>query len=210
MEDYVATTLRAYEGEWQKYESATAGMIPDLEIDRFVAGLPDSQGAVLDAGCAYGRDTSLLAQRGLEAVGVDATSAFIRRAEALHPDLRFARMDLRSLDFPDDTFDGVWCQATLHHFRDDAAAQVLAEFHRVTRPGGRLFVSVKEGTSEEQIVEAFSTDSARFFRYHTVERLTDLLKNAGFNRADVIRSNEQQRYGPGHRDLVWLHAFATA
>jgi SAM-dependent methyltransferase len=81
MHDYLIRTIRAYDENPLRYEEATKGMIPAFELDAFVALLPDPSGRVLDVGCAFGRDTALLAQRGMQAEGVDL-SAVSRKARA--------------------------------------------------------------------------------------------------------------------------------
>ncbi|ANP49519.1 SAM-dependent methyltransferase [Streptomyces griseochromogenes] len=208
MFDYLSRTLAAYEHSPLKYETATRGMIPDRELDRFTSMLPEETGPVLDAGCAFGRDTALLADRGVTVIGIDLSDSFLSRARELHPRLDFRRMDVCALDFPGRSFAGVWCQATLLHLRDDHVRVALSEFHRVLRPGGALFVSFKEGEGEEEFVESFSADAARFFRYQTADRVHGLLADAGFVRPVVRAVNERERYGEGHRDLTWLTAYA--
>ena len=209
MHDYLDSTIRAYDQSPARYEEATKGMIPAAELDAFMALVADPSGRVLDVGCAFGRDTALLAERGLRAEGVDLSAGFVERARQLHPELAFGRMDARRLEFPDGTFAGVWCQATLLHLKDRDVASAFAEFFRILAPGGALFVSFKEGEGEEQIVERFSSDSARFYRYQTVQQVAAMLREAGFEVAAVDRSNEFERFGPGYRDLTWIHAYAT-
>ncbi|ORT60960.1 class I SAM-dependent methyltransferase [Streptomyces sp. CB03238] len=206
--DYRSRTLAAYEHSTHTYEAATKGMVPDVELDHFTRLLPDPAGPVLDAGCAFGRDTALLAARGLSVTGVDLGETFLVRARELHPALDFRRMDVCALDFADGDFAGVWCQATLLHLKDELVQAALGEFHRVLRPGGAVFVSFKEGEGEEEFVESFSADAARFFRYQTADRVRTLLEAAGFTGPDVRVVNERERYGPGHRDIDWVHAYA--
>ncbi|MFC8718903.1 class I SAM-dependent methyltransferase [Kitasatospora sp. NPDC057198] len=210
LDDYLSDTIRAYDRDPGRYEQATGGMLPTAELDVFTRLLPDPAGRVLDVGCAFGRDTGLLAGRGLRAEGVDLSPAFVARAAERHPELSFQVMDARRLAFPDGSFDGVWCQATLLHLKDHDVRAALTGFRRVLAPGGALFASFKEGEGEEEVVERFSSDASRFYRYQSAARVTALLEGAGFRVAAVERSNEAERYGPGHRDLTWLHAFATA
>ncbi|MFD7728967.1 class I SAM-dependent methyltransferase [Kitasatospora phosalacinea] len=209
-DDYLDATVRAYDLDPGRYERATAGMLPTAEIDAFVRLLPDPAGRVLDVGCAFGRDTALLADRGLRAQGVDLSPAFVARAAERRPDLAFQVMDARQLDFPDGHFSGIWCQAVLLHLKDHDIRTALDGFRRVLAPGGALFASFKEGEGEEQVVERFSSDASRFYRYQSAARVTALLTATGFRPTAVERSHESERYGPGHRDLTWLHAFATA
>ncbi|MEV6597730.1 class I SAM-dependent methyltransferase [Actinoplanes sp. NPDC051346] len=208
MHDYVERTLAAYEQDPARYERATRDMDPGPELDRFVRLLPSPVGTILDAGCAFGRDTALLADRGFDVVGVDLTTAFVDRARQLRPDLSFHIMDVRDLHFHDAAFAGIWCQATLLHLTDEHVTQALAEFARVLQPGGALYASFKEGEGAEAIVERFSSDGARYFRYQTVERVTDLMTAAGFTVIEVVCQHERDRYGSGHRDLTWLQAYA--
>ncbi|MBB5935442.1 class I SAM-dependent methyltransferase [Streptomyces zagrosensis] len=208
MSDYLSRTLAAYEHSVHTYECATKDMLPDEELDLFARMLPDPAGPVLDAGCAFGRDTALLAARGIAVTGVDLSEPFLVRARELHPALDFRRMDVRALDLPDACFAGVWSQATLLHLKDEHVATALSEFSRVLRTGGALFVSFKEGEGEEEFVESFSADAARFFRYQTAGRVRGLLEAAGFAGPDVRIVNERERYGPGHRDINWLTAYA--
>ncbi|WP_431043053.1 class I SAM-dependent methyltransferase [Streptomyces sp. P1-3] len=208
MFDYLSRTLAAYSHSVDKYETATKGMVPDAELDTFAMLLPDPAGPVLDAGCAFGRDTALLAARGMAVTGIDLSEPFLARARELHPGFDFRRMDVCELDFADGAFAGVWCQATLLHLKDEHVKEALSEFHRVLRPGGALFVSFKEGEGEEEFVESFSADAARFFRYQTADRVRRLLDTTGFAGPDVRVVNERKRYGAGHRDLNWVTAYA--
>ena len=210
MDGYTAATRQAYERDWQRYEAATENMVPTEELDRFTGLLPAGRGPVLDAGCAFGRDTALLSERGLDPVGGDYTTAFIERARIRRPDIRFDWMDVRDTGWPPRSFTGVWCHATLHHLRDVDVAVALGEFHRILVPCGVLSASFKAGVHEETTIDRFSSDGARFFRYQTPENLATLLTAADFQIVDIVASNERQRYGPTHRELTWLHAYATA
>lgn len=200
--------MAAYQRDPARYERATRGMESGPELDRFVELLPSQAGTILDAGCAFGRDTALLANRGFDVVGVDLTAAFIERSRRLRPDLRFHVMDVCDLQFPDAVFSGIWCQATLLHLTDEHLTQALAEFARVLEPGGALYASFKKGTGAETVVEPFSSGGARYFNYQTVERVTELITNAALTVVEVVRQNERDRHGPGHRDLTWLQAYA--
>ncbi len=98
---------------------------------------------VLDVGCGTGEDVRALAElvgSTGQAVGVDASAAMIREAEARSTDLAqsvaFKVMDAHRLDFADATFDSVRAERVLLH--TESPGQVLAEMVRVTRSGGRV------------------------------------------------------------------------
>jgi SAM-dependent methyltransferase len=74
-------------------------------------------------------------------VGIDLSEAMLSRAaqeieqRSLHR-VELQVMDAEQLEFPDATFDRVFCAFALLMLRDPARA--LAGFHRVLKPGGRL------------------------------------------------------------------------
>jgi 2-polyprenyl-3-methyl-5-hydroxy-6-metoxy-1,4-benzoquinol methylase len=93
----------------------------------------------LDAGCGGGLLLAELA-RHAEAYGVDADAESVALARAAVGDDRVQVARLEALPFPDARFDLVMSMDVLEHLDDDRAA--LRELRRVTRPGGRMLVSV--------------------------------------------------------------------
>jgi demethylmenaquinone methyltransferase/2-methoxy-6-polyprenyl-1,4-benzoquinol methylase len=120
-------------------EPEARAMIADL-------ALPDgSQG--LDVGCGVGLYALWLAEaagpRG-RVIGIEPSAERVEAAReavghALAPGrLEFREGDATKLDFPDATFDWIWCGDVLHHVQETGKA--LGEFTRVLRPGGRIVV----------------------------------------------------------------------
>src|SRR5688572_24884373 len=101
MNDYIDRTIRAYDSHPEKFEAATKEMTPMEAFEKFVAQIPTNRFPVLDAGCAFGRDTALLASRGYQVIGTDISEALLQRACQLYPELEFINMDVRQLDFDD-------------------------------------------------------------------------------------------------------------
>jgi SAM-dependent methyltransferase len=105
------------------------------EVERL--GLPP-QAQILDAGCGSGRVLGHLARFG-EVAGVDISPLAVRAArERGHEEVLEANIE--RLPFPSGSFDLVTCLDVIEHTRDDVA--VLRELRRVTRPGGRVLLTV--------------------------------------------------------------------
>jgi SAM-dependent methyltransferase len=100
------------------------------------------RGDWLDIGCANGGYTgALLAYGAATATGVDPEADRIVQARerfAGDERLRFEVSDGERLPFEDASFDGVLLNEVLEHVESEA--QVLAEAHRVLRPGGAIAV----------------------------------------------------------------------
>lgn len=207
-DDYVKRTLNAYNAHPEKYEAATASMTPEEEIKKFMQLVPDRNMPVLDAGCAFGRDTALFAQHGFEVIGIDMSDALLDRARELYPELMFRNMDVRQLDLGDNSIAGIWCHATLLHLKDEDTLRALKEFQRVLSPGGVLFLSFKEGEGDEEFVEKFSSEAARYFNYQKKDHVARMVDQAGLTVKEIYIINELQKWGPGNRDLNWVYCFA--
>lgn len=209
MSDYVQKTIAAYDLSSDKYHDSTKDMTPSVEFGRFIKMVGGSGKSILDAGCAFGRDTAAFDKAGLAATGIDLSGELLKKAQQLYPNLTFRKMDIRTLDFDDVNFDGIWCHAVLLHLNDADITKALSEFYRVLRPGGALFVSFKKGQGSHEVMENFSSNAARFYNFKTIESVSKTLLDAGFENVDAYYVNERDLFGPDKRDLDWVHCFST-
>jgi SAM-dependent methyltransferase len=105
-------------------------------------------GAVLDVGCGTGEITYRLAQLFPRAsfTGVDLEESHLQRARNRCAEFAsrtaFRNGDAMALPFDDASFDLVVCRHLIQAVPD--AARVLAEIHRVLRPGGRIHVIAED------------------------------------------------------------------
>ncbi|PSP40919.1 SAM-dependent methyltransferase [Halobacteriales archaeon QH_10_70_21] len=137
--------------------------------------------AVLDAGCGPGRDAAYFAEQGLDPVGVDLAAGMVEYARKHRPG-RYLRMDLRALGFPANSFDGVWCPASVFFVPYEGMATALGEFERVLRPGGVARVGFKLGDGRLE-VEKWGTATVEYRL--SVERAREMLTGAGFDVGSV-------------------------
>lgn len=167
-----------YDDNVEAFAEATAlselpGEFRDL-LDAFVDRVDGD--VVLDAGCGPGRDAAYFHDRGLDPVGVDAAAGMVAYARANRPG-RYLQMDLRRLGFPADSFDGLWCPASVFFLPPAGMRAALAEFVRVLRPGGHARVGFKLGDGRTPVEKWGETT----VEYH-VDRAgaSELLAGAGF------------------------------
>jgi ubiquinone/menaquinone biosynthesis C-methylase UbiE len=103
---------------------------------------------VLDAPCGTGRIARRLAAAGLDVTGIDLSLAFIdlARVQAVAPGSRveFVQGDLLRLPLAG-PFDAVICWfSSFGYHDDDDCRRILAEFHRVLRPGGTVLIETMQ------------------------------------------------------------------
>jgi SAM-dependent methyltransferase len=140
---------------WDSAENVErfAAREPDVRLMELIREYPDpSRIRVLDLGCAAGRNTVPLAERGFDVQALDASPAMVaktreRLAAILGPGeaerrVRVGRMDDLSMA-ADASFDLVVALGLYHCAQSRAEwDRALAETARVLKPGARLLVSV--------------------------------------------------------------------
>ncbi|HUC26518.1 MAG TPA: class I SAM-dependent methyltransferase [Streptosporangiaceae bacterium] len=111
-------------------------------------GICPGRSAALDFGCGVGRLTAALSEYFDSVTGVDIAPSMLDMARTLlasQPGCRVvhnARPDLRL--FPAASFDLVYSSLVLQHMPRALACGYLAEFVRVTRPGGAVVIVVPD------------------------------------------------------------------
>ncbi len=96
---------------------------------------------VLDVAAGTGTSSAAIARHGAHVVAADFSAGMIavgRARQAGNPRVEFVQADATALPFGDDEFDAVTISFGLRNIVEPKKA--LAEFFRVTKPGGRLIV----------------------------------------------------------------------
>ncbi|MBI1862534.1 class I SAM-dependent methyltransferase [Candidatus Microgenomates bacterium] len=198
--DYVRKTIFAYNSNPQKYIDKTMNMVPYDWVDKMEKLLPPDA-KVLDAGCAYGRDANEFFERGFNVVGVDLSEELLAKGHNKFPKVTLKHMDVRKLEFPNETFDGVWCNAVLLHLTDPDIEKSLKEFHRVLKKDGILYTSFQEGDDTEERITTFGVDAPRFFNLKSKDDIEEMLMNAGFTLYDSERTDDMRTE---QEDKKWI------
>ncbi len=138
---------------WQKFwEEADTLELDDVygtdgRMVREIAGLGDLQGRrVLEVGAGTGRDAVALARAGAEVLTLDyvpgSLGLTLKAADASDVSVAAVCGDGTSSPFADGTFDVVFHQGLLEHFRDPGP--MLRDNIRILKPGGHLVVDVPQ------------------------------------------------------------------
>lgn len=147
----------AYNDWAASYDADNVGKgyrIPWLAAAFFARHVPLGSGPILDAGCGTGLVGEALSILGYDnVVGVDLSPEMLKLASSSGVYERHYMHDLAEpLPETDDYFAAVACIGSLGP--GHAPASCLAEFIRVTRPGGKVILNVRHDTYEEQGLKA--------------------------------------------------------
>ena len=110
---------------------------------------------LLDAGCGEGRHCFGALEQGARVLGLDLDRNSLRaaagglraRGEELGSLGAMLQGDTFALPFRDESFDRVICAEVMEHVHDFRGA--ARELARVTKPGGRLAITIPTATSEQ-------------------------------------------------------------
>jgi 2-polyprenyl-3-methyl-5-hydroxy-6-metoxy-1,4-benzoquinol methylase len=174
-----------------------------------VAGL-----RILEVACGRGGFVRQLARAGARVTGCDFSSAALRAASSkvFLPDApqlaALVQGDAQSLPFADNSFDVVVSCETIEHLPQVQSA--LAEFYRVTLPGGRLFLTTPNYFNFMGLYEIYARvrhprrqDDQPFDRRQWFPQVHGWLRQAGWKIVRTDGTVHQFPLFPGHNPVRW-------
>ena len=162
------------------------------------------QGRLLNIGCAHGPDF-LPFRPNFKLYGVDFSIELLKLARKYSRKFDFtvslAVADVRSLPYPDETFDWAISVATYHLIQGkEERLKSLQELRRVLKPGGEVFITVwnrwqpRFWFRRKEIAAPWRTKGKTLYRYYylfSYPELEKLVKKAGF---EILKSFPESAY----------------
>jgi phosphoethanolamine N-methyltransferase len=172
------------------------------EVVRLIAGIPFHDKEILDIGCGTGGiDFYLVRSCGARHVtGIDVETTVVetarRRAQehGLADRVAFQKVAPGPLPFPDARFDIVFSKDAIVHIPDKHA--LLADIHRVVRPGGWFVASdwlISHEGEPSPAMAAYIAAEGLDFGMASPARYRDALAKAGFADVALVNRNEWYR-----------------
>ncbi len=147
---------------------------------------------VLDIAAGTATSSEPFAARGVDVVPADFSLGMLREGRRRNPALALTAADAMRLPFADDTFDAVTMSFGLRNVADRHVA--LAEFRRVTRPGGRLVVC----EFSDPVVPGFRT----IYKRYLMGALPAVARRISSNPDSYVYLAESIQAWPGQRELA--------
>lgn len=196
--DVVKKTIETYEQTADLYDSLYP-YVNRENIDFFIDKINGDK--ILDIGCGSGRDAEYFVNKGLDVIGIDLSNRFIEISKAKVPNAQFIKMDMRNINFPVNSFDGIWSIASLLHIPKLEIKDTIIKFREVLKTNGIVYISVKLGEGERFVKKDRYKGLEKFFAFYTESEISDLLKDYGF---EIIKLS---LYKVPKQD-TWIDVFA--
>ena len=177
LEEIENLTIGHYEDNAESFRIGTKDHDVSQNIAAFLGALPkDKQLDILDFGCGPGRDLNVFKQMGHRPTGLDGSKEFCKMTQQLSK-FTILNQKFLHLELEDNSFDGVFANASLFHVPSLELPRVLKEIHSALRKGGILFSSNPRGSSE-------GWQGQRYGHYMEFEESQIYLKQNGFKILD--------------------------
>lgn len=156
-------------------------------------------GRILDAGCGVGRDTRYFIEHGYPVISFDASIEMVKKCRE-YPHAYCLRLSFEDLDYQE-MFDGVWACASLLHLNFDNARRALGRLTNTLKPGGILFVSLRQSLNGKESEEV----GERYYEYYTESKLEKLISSDFRLEVERIWGSESNLKGDPGR---WVNVLA--
>lgn len=192
------TTLDYYNQHAQEFAASTLTVDMQPLYDAFLPLLANTipeQTILLDAGCGSGRDALYFKKLGFDVHAMDASPELVNIASH-HLNQPVALKTFAEINDVN-TFDGIWCCASLLHVPDSELAQIFSVLATALKTQGVLYVSFKYG-------EGMRTHNGRTFTDLNEQGLTALVQPiANLNVHKTWITGDQRK---GRENEQWLNA----
>jgi ubiquinone/menaquinone biosynthesis C-methylase UbiE len=178
----ILQTRDAYNKTAQTYSNLALHLHPKTCADLFLKSIPP-EGTILDIGCGSGRDAKIFSEVGYKITGIDFSSEMIKIAKEAAPKATFIEADIQELNFPSQSFNGIWANASLLHIQKNNLKSVLLKIHSLLKDDGIFYMSVKKGNSEYFGHDKRYTENKvyKFWSFYEPDEIADILKENGFD-----------------------------
>jgi len=155
--------------------------------------MPGKNDRVLDAGCGSGTISHFLSLHAGEVVGIDSNPSAIKYASSAYkaPNLQFRLGQFDDL-VGEKLFDKIYSIEVIEHLYEHQVADVLSLFHKLTNPGGQLFLTTPNYRSAWPLIEWLLD------RFALVAKLDEVQHVTHFNKRKLSSMCERAGWRVGH------------
>jgi SAM-dependent methyltransferase len=180
MKSHETITIAEYQATADSFRLGTWDHDVSQNRQALTQAMPRNPGRILDFGCGPGRDLVAFQAEGHEAIGLDATPAFVAMARDT-TGCEVWQQNFLDLDLPDQHFDGIFANASLIHVPEAEMLRVLQELGRSLVDHGAILMSLARGEGEGFANRPTGQRYTSFWEYET---MTPMLEQAGFQICD--------------------------
>lgn len=205
MADKLQQTIKTYDEHAREFadyfRSINASRVKDISMAFKLLGDKPNP-AVLEIGCADGRDAEEIIRRTTNYLGFDVSKELITLAKKNLPQGKFLVEDVRTFKFPS-KLDVVFAFASLIHLDRAELESVIIAANNSLNSGGIFYLSMKKGDSCKSYVKRDNFGERLFYVYSPAdmnELVEGYFENV-FNTSGFIRNTDTEWYDVAFRKI---------
>lgn len=202
-EDLTDITINSYNKFATDYHNAVKDIPMHPQRDIFLS-LLEKNSYILDIGCGSGRDAKKFCKEGYKVCGIDLSTDLLKIARKEVPGASFKYMDIRKIDFKQNTFDGLWACSSLIHIPKKEIKNTLSEIYNVSKKGAIFYATVKKGNGEKLILDKKYGNTPKNWSFFEKEEMQKLLQEEGFH---PLKEHYFENVSASRKEDVWLNFF---
>ncbi len=175
--DYKRWTKKTYNNDFKYFEEKFKKQFEEVgkvSADKFLAALKGNH--ILDLGAGPGDYASYFREKGYNVFCIDNSKEMIGLCHKKGLSARL--MDIENLEFPAESFDGIWAYASLLHMPKSHLRKNMEELHYILKgyiagTKGVLGLAVKSGEGEGFEDKSTHPQFKRWFSYFTEDEIIE-------------------------------------
>ena len=184
--------IRSYNKHALERDKDTTQEWKITERSRFLSLLQrENRKSLLEIGAGTGRDSKFFQDQGLKTTCVDLSPAMVEICKQKGVDAH--AMDMLDINYPDNSFDAIFCLNSLLHLTKTEFPIVLAKISSLLKTDGIVYLGLYGGFDFEGIYEDDFYRPKRFFSFFSDEQLklevSKFLNIISFDRIIVEKNN---------------------
>jgi len=173
--DYRSETKRCYDLFADDFDTKFEVYVQQYlyqEIAELTRRLPPPA-TIVDLGSGPGNQALYLQHQGYKLTCIDISETMVEKCR--QKGLAATVMDFENLEFPSDSFDGVWAYTSLLHIPKRNLEWVLMQISAIMKPSAYFFLGMKEGSGEGFRKQEKYSGTKRWFSLYTDAELRPYL-----------------------------------
>ncbi len=174
--------------------------------ERFCSLIEKRDAAIFEIGCGPGNITKyLLAKRpGFKIDAIDVAPNMIALAKKNNPAVTFGVMDCREIDRLNLQFDAIICGFCMPYLSKTDCSKLLKDSAALLNNKGIIYFSAIEGDYKKSGFEKGSSGHSSFVYYYSELELLEMLTEAGFEAAEIMRKAFEKSDGSPSSHLIFI------
>ena len=161
-----------------------------------------AKGKILDLGCGYGKVSQWFVQNGFDCVGFDISEEMIEFGLKNNPDLNLQCADITNIPLQYKKADGAIYAYSFFHLTKQQGECSLKSLNKNLKDQAYIMLMLQKGEGEEFCPEPFSPQLQNYIKYYTLQEITEMLNQCGFEVWEWFEQCKNDDGALGHEDLI--------